>query len=242
MVTGEKMRDATDLARTIDAGVGSVDLVIRLDGRQPLSAESVAAVGAVCDSAEDLGGDGRIIVHVSGAPKGSWPGDLTAALVSKWERALRRLERLPAATIAVATGDCGGLALDALLATDYRVASSSVRLVVPVEAGATWPGMALYRLARHAANAAAIRRAVLFGTPLDASDALALHLIHQVTDDLPGALAAAAKLTGAFSGAELAVRRQLMFDASTTSFEDALGVHLAACDRALRRASPGAAS
>ncbi len=49
------------------------------------------------------------------------PDDLTVALVSKWERALRRLERLPAVTIAVADGDCGGPALDALLATDYRI-------------------------------------------------------------------------------------------------------------------------
>jgi isomerase DpgB len=234
------MRDVTDVARATDARVGIVDLVIEIDGGRPLSAGAVAAVGAACDSAEDVGGDGRVIVHVSGTPEGPWASDLTVALVSKWERALRRLERLPAATIAVATGDCGGLALDALLATDYRIATSSVRLVVPVESGATWPGMALYRITRQASNAAATRRAVLFGTPLDASDALALQLIHQVTDDVPGALAAAARVTGAFSGAELAIRRQLMFDASTTSFEDALGVHMAACDRALRRASAGA--
>ena len=73
------------------------------------------------------------------------------ALVSKWERGLRRLERLDMTTVAMATGDCGGLALDALLATDYRVATSDVRLLVPVAGGATWPGMAIYRLAQQAA-------------------------------------------------------------------------------------------
>jgi|SRR5882757_1224407 len=47
-------------------------------------------------------------------------------------------------------------------------------------------------------------------------------------------LAAAAGLR---SGREPAIRRQLMYDAATTSFEEALGAHLAACDRMLRQAS-----
>jgi isomerase DpgB len=44
-----------------------------------------------------------------------------------------------------------------------------------------------------------------------------------------------------WAGAELAIRRQLMDEASWMSFEDALGPHLAACDRALRRAGGRAA-
>lgn len=238
MVTGMPEYRATDLAQAADALVAVGDVAIQIDGRQPVSAESIAALSAACDRAEDQGNGGRLIVHVSGAPAGPSAGALTVALVSKWERTLRRLERLPAATIGVASGDCGGPALDALLATDYRVAVLPVRLLVPVESGATWPGMALYRLA-HQAGAAAIRRAILFGAPIEAGDALALHLIDDLTDDPADALAEAADLAGAFSGAELAIRRQLMLDAPTASFEDALGAHLAACDRALRRASAG---
>jgi isomerase DpgB len=215
---------------------GIDDLVLRIDGSQPLSDESVAAVGAVCDSVEDGAGHSTVIVNVAGTPDGPPVSELTVAMVSKWERVLRRLERLPVATIAVADGDCGGLALDALLATDYRIATTSVRLVVSVNDGATWPGMALYRLARQGASAA-VRRAVLFGAPLEADDALALHLVDEVTDDIGSALSAAAKLTGAFSGAELAIRRQLALEAPNTCFEEALGVHLAACDRMLRRSS-----
>jgi isomerase DpgB len=212
------------------------DLAIWVDGRKPLSAQPVAAIAAVCDSAEDQGDRAAVVVHVSGAPAGSRAGDLDVALVSKWERGLRRLERLPATTIAVAVGDCGGIALDALLATDYRIANSSVRLLVPVEDGATWPGMALYRLAQQV-GAAAIRRAVLFGASLEVRDALALHLVDEVTDDTVGALTAVSERTGTFSGTELAIRRQLMFEAATVSFEEALGRHLAACDRELRRAA-----
>lgn len=221
-----------------DATARGRELVVRVDGERPPTAETVAALAAVCDRAEDRGTDGHVRVEVSGTPSGDWTGELTVGLVSKWERALRRLELLPAATVAIATGDCGGTALDALLATDYRVATTSTRLIVPVHQGATWPGMALYRLAHQGTNSAPIRRAVLFGTPLYAVDALALHLIHEVTDDVPGALAALADLTEGFSGPELAIRRHLMLDAATATFEESLGTHLAACDRALRRLEP----
>ncbi|MFE9426137.1 enoyl-CoA-hydratase DpgB [Kitasatospora sp. NPDC006697] len=219
------------------------DLVLRVDGRRVLSPEAIAAVNTVCDSAEDRGGRGRVVVRVSGVPEpGARNEELTVSLVSKWERAVRRLERLPATTVAIADGDCGGLALEALLATDYRIATGSVRLVVPVGDGGTWPGMALYRLAQHGPTATAIRRAVLFGTPVEAADALELHLVDELVEDLPAALAVLRQRVGAVSGADLAVRRQLMVDAPTTSFDEALGLHLAACDRLLRRAAVGAAS
>jgi isomerase DpgB len=222
-----------------DPPAGTGDPVFRVDGRRPLSAEVVAALGAACDRAEDRSGQAAVIVHVTGAPGPQQADELTVALLNRWERGLRRLERLPAVTIAVADGDCGGPALDALLATDYRIATAAVRLLVPVTAGATWPGMALYRLAQQA-GAAAIRRAVLFGSPIEAPDALALHLLDELTSDAASGLAAASGLGGSCPGTELAIRRQLMFDASAVSFEEALGAHLAACDRALRRAAAGA--
>ncbi|MEU2339191.1 enoyl-CoA-hydratase DpgB [Streptomyces sp. NPDC013172] len=215
---------------------------LRIDGRQLISTELVAQVGEACDRAEALGGQGRLVVLASGAPAQARTEGLTVALVSRWERALRRLERLPATIVGVADGEIGGPALDALLATDYRIATPATRLVVPVSSGATWPGMALYRLAHQGSNTAAIRRALLFGDPIGARDALALQLIDEVSDDVAGALAAVAELTGALSGRELAIRRQLMIDAATTSFEEALGVHLAACDRTLRLVSAEAVS
>jgi isomerase DpgB len=174
-----------------------------------------------------------VIVHVYGAPQEPPVHDLSVALVSKWERALRRLERLPAVTVAVARGDCGGMAFDVLLATDYRIASSSVRLLLPAAVGAIWPGMALYRLARQASGSA-VRRALLFGAPIKARDALRMQLVDELTDDPAAALAAAAEAAASLPGTELAIRRQLILEAPATSFEDALGVHLAACDRALR--------
>jgi isomerase DpgB len=61
--------------------------------------------------------------------------------------------------------------------------------------------------------------------------------VDELTADVEGALAAVADRAGAVDGGELAIRRQLLRDATTISFEEALGGHLAACDRMLRRSA-----
>ncbi|MFD4524159.1 enoyl-CoA-hydratase DpgB [Streptomyces sp. NPDC058470] len=207
---------------------------LKIDGSAPLSAASVQTLAAVCDQAEGLPGSGVVTVHVTGTPQVGWTGGLDVALVSKWERVLRRLERLPAPTIAVVSGDIGGAALDVFLTTDFRIAAPESRLLVATDGEATWPGMAAFRLVQQA-GAAGVRRAVLFGVPIHASQALALGIVDELADDPADVLDATTELVGRLSGKELAIRRQLMFDATSTSFEDGLGPHLAACDRALRR-------
>ena len=226
---------------TMDANTKDLP-ALRIDGAEPLSPRVIERVTGVCDAVEANGG-GAVLLELSGVPETAWAGRPSVGLVSKWERALRRLERSPAATIAVASGDCGGLALDALLCADYRIGGTATRLVPPVRGGAVWPGMLLYRLAQHGANAAAVRRAALFGEPVDAADAVALRLVHELSDDPAAAARTALGFASGISGVELAMRRQLLFDASCTGFEEALGVHLAAVDRVLRRtdAEPAAA-
>jgi isomerase DpgB len=211
------------------------DLVLRIDGSRPVSPPVVESVLGACDRAEDGHGAGMLTVYVSGAPQTGWMTDLSVGLTTKWERAVRRLERLGLVTVAVAAGDCGGTALDVLLATDIRIAVTGTRLVVAGTGDATWPGMALYRLARQGA-ATRLRRAALLGTPVDAEQAVAAGLIDVVADRPDDVRTELAAVAGAVAGKELAIRRQLLLDASEHSFEEALGSHLAACDRALRRA------
>nr|ALK27906.1 putative enoyl-CoA hydratase [Streptomyces sp. DSM 11171] len=216
-------------------------LTVKIDGTAPLTPASVKALDAVCDQAEDSPGSGVVTVYVEGAPGAGWTSGLSVPLVTKWERVLRRLERVPVPTVAVATGDIGGSALDAFLATDLRTATPRTRLLVANDGAATWPGMAAFRLVQQA-GAARIRRAVLFGRPITADEALALGLVDELADDPADALAAITEAAGRMSGKELAVRRQLLFDATSHSFEDAIGPHLAASDRALRRVAAAEAS
>ncbi|MEU4243568.1 enoyl-CoA-hydratase DpgB [Actinoplanes sp. NPDC026619] len=210
--------------------------MLRIDGGRPVTVADVEAVLRACDRAEDGPPTGMLVVHVSGAPAPGWAPGLTVGLVTKWERAVRRLERLPLATIAMAAGDCGGTALDVLLATDVRVAEPDTRLVPATDDEAIWPGMALYRLSRQG-GAGVLRRAALLSIPIGAAEARALGLLDVVTEEPETALADLRERTAAVSGPELAIRRQLLLDADRTSFEEALGSHLAACDRALRRAA-----
>ncbi|QMU70590.1 enoyl-CoA-hydratase DpgB [Streptacidiphilus sp. P02-A3a] len=207
-----------------------------IDGARPLSAETVQALNELCGRAEDAAGSGvrtPLVLRVGGAPVPAAVPAPPLALVNKWERALRRLERLDLPTVALVSGDCGGTALEALLATDHRIATPGSRLLLPAAADGLWPGMALYRLANQA-GIAATRQAVLFGGALPAERALALHLLDRLAADPSAALADDAESLAAASGG-IAIRRQLMLDAGTTSFEEALGRHLAACDRLLRR-------
>jgi isomerase DpgB len=211
-----------------------VKLTLRLDGSRPLSAASVEEMDDLCDRAEDHRESGLVTVHVTGVPPAGWSKELTVGLVSKWERVVRRFERLKRVTVAVASGDCAGTALDLLLAADVRIVAPGTRLLLSWVGGATWPGMTVHRLTQQA-GAAGIRRAVLLGAPIEADRALALNLIDEVSEDPATTLADLAEEAGALDGAELAIRRQLIFEAGSTAFEDALGAHLAAADRALRR-------
>ena len=213
---------------------GVDDLVLRVDGSRPVSPSDVEAVLRLCDRAEDGYGAGVLIAYVSGVPLPGWTQTLSVGLMTKWERAVRRLERLGLTTVAVAAGDTGGTALDVLLATDFRIAVAKARLVVSSDGEATWPGMSLYRLARQSA-AGGLRRAALLGTPIEADQALAAGLVDVVVDEPEGVLAEVAAASATCTGTELAIRRQLLFDAAHHSFEEALGAHLAAGDRALRR-------
>lgn len=212
---------------------------IAIDGTEPLSPATVHAVEAVCDRVGERGSAGVLSAEVSGAPTGSWTAGAHLDLVTRWERAVRRFERLGIATVALLSGDVGGAALDVLLATDVRVASPDTRLHLQVDGAATWPGMAAYRLVQQA-GVAPVRPTVLFGYPIEVAEAAALGLVHEVTDDPSGALARLAWAAAELSGRELAIRRRLMDDDAVTSFEEALGAHLAACDRMLRQAASGA--
>ncbi|MFF9347906.1 enoyl-CoA-hydratase DpgB [Streptomyces sp. NPDC014734] len=211
---------------------------LRVDTARALSPALVADLDAFCDRLEAAGDRAVGVLRLTGgAADRDLRGDgVDVHLVSKWERALRRMERLGAPTLALAEGECGGVALDVLLAADYRIATPDTVLRLHVRPDGVWPGMAVFRLASHA-GAARVRRAVLFGTPLAAVEALELNLLDEVVADdrREASVKTAAELLAAFPGPELAVRRRLLIDATSNSFEDALGSHLSACDRSLRR-------
>lgn len=214
--------------------------LLRIDPRRALG-ELTAEVNAVSERLEIRAQ--CVVLRLGGTDDAdrSWPGDLAIQDVNRWERAVRRLENLPTVKIAVAEGTCAGASLDLLLAADYRIADPGMRLLLPVNDGHFWPGMAVYRLVQQVGLAHA-RQLVLWGHELPVRHALDIGLIDVSATDLDDAAHAAVVLMGRATGREVAVRRQLLQEAAASSYEEALGVHLSACDRELRRMRHGTAS
>jgi isomerase DpgB len=158
------------------------------------------------------------------------PGDGIAD-VNSWERALRLIERSPVTTVALFGKQVGGCALEVGLACDFRITGPGNHVLWHND-GAVWPSTGLFRLVRLIGSAQTIRLTVL-GAPVDATGALVSGLVDIVTDDPESELD---MLQAAVAGLDdLRVVRQLVAEATHTSYEEALGAHLAACERYLRR-------
>ncbi|GAA4240034.1 hypothetical protein GCM10022254_63250 [Actinomadura meridiana] len=204
-----------------------------IDGSPPLW-ELTATINAVCDEVEERQERSVVVLQLAHVPRREWPDADSIQEVNRWERAVRRFERLSAVTIAVARGTCGGPALDVLLAADWRIGTPDLVLMLPVNDGHFWPGMAAYRLVQQLGLARA-RQIVLWGTDIPLDRATDLGLIDQVSKDAVEGVREASVLAGRISDREFSIRRQLLLEAGSAEYEAALGVHLAACDRELRR-------
>ncbi|MEV5161097.1 enoyl-CoA-hydratase DpgB [Streptomyces sp. NPDC053728] len=210
-------------------------ILVRLDGASPLPALT-AALDEVSEQAGGLRERAVVVLRFTPAPlqPRAWPGAVSIQEVKRWERALRRMEQLDHVIIAVVEGTCGGPVLDLLLAADYRIAGPGLSLLLPVNEGHFWPGMTLYRLVQHIGLARA-RRIVLWDSAIELHDATELGIVDQVSENLTEAVHTAAVLRGRLSDRETRIRRRLLEEAASAEYDDALGVHLAACDRELRR-------
>ncbi|MFX0579005.1 enoyl-CoA-hydratase DpgB [Nocardia nepalensis] len=234
---------AIDPAGAESDGVDIHVIAAVISADKPLSADLVESVTALARRAEDASSDRPhgVVLYISGAQRDrsfAWPGDVAVGDVGKWETALRRLEQVPAPIVAVVSGDAYGPAAELLLVADYRVLrSGSVFAFAATESG-VWPAMGLHRLVAQAGVGPA-RQLTVQGRSLSAERARDLGLIDTVIADgaeaETAAINAGLALFGSVAGSEVAIRRRLLLDAGTTRFEDALGAHLAASDRTLRR-------
>jgi isomerase DpgB len=211
--------------------------------RLPRTGHSIAAaieeINGACDLAEDAGPQTALVVHVRDSVRELAGGSMDMPLFSQWERALKRIETLRAPTVCVIDGTCFSLMLEVMLCTDYRVASDRLEIGLAHVADSLWPSMALHRLATQLGVAQA-RALVLFDQSIGSDRALGLGLINSISND-PMATAHAFIATLEAAGVQdVSIRRQLLLEASASSHEGALGTHMVACSRALRRqAVPG---
>ncbi|MEV7652912.1 enoyl-CoA-hydratase DpgB [Streptomyces anulatus] len=228
------MMSRDDGVRKLPDGLG---YLLEVHGGEPLPVLTTALT-TLCELVSADPGRVVVVLRLSARADAdrAWPGNVNVQDVTRWERAVRRLGRCPAAVIAELPGTCAGPALDLTLAADYRVCAPATRLLLPINDGHFWPGMAVHALVRQVGYARA-RQIVMWGEDLSAEQATAIGLFDRISADTEDAVRQATVLFGRISDAELAVRRQLLSEAVSSEFDEAIGAHLAACDRELRRLS-----
>lgn len=213
-----------------DRPTPAIELVLSADADIVATTD---AVNDVCSRAEGQPGDQPLVVRFEpGTRDHAWPGAVNIQVVNRWERAVRRFEQLPRFTIFIARGHCGGAAADLLLAADYRILGRDAEVRLPTRDDLVWPGMSLYRVAQQIGVARA-RQILLWNGSLTAATALEVGVVDEIGDTADDIVRRASAMGR--PGAEVAVRRRLMLEALSTTYEDALGTQLAACDRELRR-------
>jgi isomerase DpgB len=209
---------------------------IELDGAGPLSGDLARQLEDTLDRAEDLGTSAVMVVHVLGhlnpISLQLWPGQVDIQLVTKWERLLRRIERARSSTVVLVEHACSALALELLLVADRRLATRNFSMQCATPGANPWPSMAIYRLARQIGESRA-RKFFLESSRTLPQQALDLNIVDEVIDHS----VQVEHILRHAPPEDFPIRRRLMQDSLFTSFDDALGAHLAACDRALRRSS-----
>lgn len=207
---------------------------LRINGNESLTAVCTS-IGNLCASIEDYGQDSVAVVQIEDfQAAASWPGDITVQDANRWERAIRRLEHCSAIVITTTRGECSGATLDFLLVSDYRIAAPDLNLHFPINIGQFWPSMGIHRLVQQVGLVRA-RQIVLWQPSMAAEPCLLAGLVDELDEDLRAATVRMISRINGKKGSELAIRRRLLLEALSSPYEEALGTHLAACDRELRR-------
>jgi len=212
----------------------------RVDGTSSLTSDLISTLTKTVDAAEDAGASAVLMLRIGESrpmtAASPWPGAVGVHLVSQWERLLRRLERLEATSVAVLQGRCSLLAMELLLVADHRLATQDCTVELRDSQGEVWPGMLLHRLVRHL-GIALTRRLLLGDGPMSAHRGVELALIEQVIVDFGLTNAKIVEYLKLDRLRDWPVHRRLLLDTAAMTFDDALGLHLAACDRTLRHTS-----
>lgn len=160
--------------------------------------------------------------------------DLDVRSVGRWEKALRTLESARPVSIAVVSATSSHIAWEIALACDFRVVDDEPEIPWSGLSAAP-PGMWLYRLIRLVGRANT--RRILYAKSFPQLGwAKCVGLVDEVSPEVNEATASFR--TKGTDSVAFKLRSQLMTEADEVSYEQALGVHLAAVDRTLRQNSP----
>lgn len=220
---------------SVDVSGGELK-ILRLNNDTKLCDTFVDGVISRLDIIEGTPSTCGLVLHLQGsvaAASLAWPGLREIDHVRMWERTLRRIERFAVPTVCVVDGISTPLALEFMLVTDQRMASRDWTMRLGNYHGMVWPGMYLYRLSRQL-GPISTRRFYLNYNEITAQQASELGIVDTIVESSTLAIKLAISTIDERPLRDYAVTRRLMQDTSNLSFNEALSLHLAACDRTLR--------
>lgn len=148
-------------------------------------------------------------------------------------KSLRRLENLNALIVAHCDGDLGLAAISAVVIADLRVGSASSTFGLN-DKEVTVPGMLVHRLTQQLTHSW-VRSLLLLGNRLSADEALQSGMIDRIaanpqtlSEDIIHGLN-----PHAFN--DIRVRRKLILEAGSASYDETIGLSLSASDRIMRK-------
>lgn len=214
--------------------------VCTMDTSAMINSRLIELLNDACDKVEDAGSNGALLLRLTDNEQHheAEQEDLDVYRVSKWEKALRRVELLRAPVFCAAEGRVHGQGLAVMLTTDYRFIEPQCQLSLSCHKGEIMPGTAIQRLV-HQVGSGNARRLTLFGAQIEALNAQTCGLVDEVVEQAFDRAERRLAELDIKRTADIAVRRQLLLEANAMTYEQALGGYLPACDRSLRKAVQG---
>ena len=210
--------------------------VLRLDAGpgNPINPRSAAdLLAGLADAVDD--GAGAIVVTGTGSTFSAggdfamltewidWTADKRAAMAREGPQAISRaLVACPVPTVAAINGGAAGAGLDLTLACDIRVMAPGATLATGYVHVAMIPGDGgAWLLPRFVGLGRALELLVT-GRRLDATEAVAIGIVHQVADDVVAAAVALATDLATRPPGTVAAIRRLVFEAVSAPFDEHL--------------------
>jgi isomerase DpgB len=201
-------------------------LNMNIEDTASISVELIEKINQLCAQAE-ADEQVKVVGFTFGKTSGADAGEAIAdvALLHKWEKSLRRLENVNALIVAHCEGELSLAAMSILAVSDLRIGTPASSFGLNGKE-VTVPGMLIHRLTQQL-NANGLRSLLLLGNRWSAEEAEANGL-QALTEDIIFGLN-----PHAFN--DIRVRRKLILEASTASYDETLGLSLSASDRIMRK-------
>lgn len=229
--------------KTMESIKDPIILSVELNLAKDTLKDMIDEINTKCDQIEQAGKNAILILKLyennlneikSVSESETESNNLDVYLINKWEKALRRIEMQDGITITVCNKNLNSYDIAVLVTTDYRIINTQNKLTLVDENHEIMPGMLLHRLTQQIGHANA-RKFILWGEEIDSHQAVDNGLVDVASSNVDAELNKFIENLAQRSINDLAVRRRLMNEAISTSYDDALGTHLAACDRLIRR-------